>query len=301
VRTPSASAVLVALGLAVVTACSGVSSDPAVEPPPSRTYVAMGDSTASGMGIPPAAPGGGCGRSARAYPVLTAERWGLALDNRTCAGARIEDLRADGQDPDDTPGGSGTTAPSDAEPQVAAVDQQTDLVTVTVGGNDLGYLQLFGSGCADTAESAAPCRDAAEASGVDIDTLLRSITRDLRALLAEVQDRAPDALVLVVGYGSPAGKVGPCAALPLTPRDFTFARRMIERLNVALRTAVERAGATYVDTYEISRGHGVCDTDPWVNGPQTDGDGAPGHARSGYHAAVADRLDEVLSDAGWTP
>ena len=79
---------------------------------------------AAGRGAPFCA-----GRSARNYPHLVAERLGLELVDVTYSGATTAHVLADSQ-----PG---------APPQIEALDGSEDLVTITIGGNDVGYVPLL--------------------------------------------------------------------------------------------------------------------------------------------------------------
>ena len=90
---------------------------------PGDRYVALGSSIASGFGI--SVQSTDCGRSNRNYPNLVAARYRLELIDVTCGAAVIPNVV-------DTPQG---THP----PQITALTPDTKLVTVTVGGNDIGY------------------------------------------------------------------------------------------------------------------------------------------------------------------
>ena len=107
-------------------------------------YVALGSSVAAGPGIRPSADGAPfrAGRSARNYPHLVAERLGLDLVDVTYSGATTANVLTDPQ--------------NGAPPQADALDGSEDLVTVTIGGNDAGYVPLLmAAGCR---ASFAPCR-----------------------------------------------------------------------------------------------------------------------------------------------
>ena len=94
-------------------------------------YVALGSSMAAGPGIRPSADGAPfrAGRSARNYPHLVAERLGLDLVDVTYSGATTASVLTDPQ--------------NGAPPQADALDASEDLVTVTIGGNDVGYVPLL--------------------------------------------------------------------------------------------------------------------------------------------------------------
>lgn len=83
-------------------------------------HVALGDSCASGLGAGVHDPAGGqCKRSQRAYPALQAARYDeVSFAFAACAGAETTDVRTE---------------------QLGALEDGTDLVTLSVGGNDAGF------------------------------------------------------------------------------------------------------------------------------------------------------------------
>src|SRR5215218_2054364 len=93
-------------------------------------YVALGSSFASGPGIDPIIDAR-CGRSGANYAHLVAERLGYDLIDVTCGGATVDDVLSRPQALM-----TGGTVP----PQLEAVGPDAELVTITVGGNDVEYL-----------------------------------------------------------------------------------------------------------------------------------------------------------------
>ncbi len=96
--------------------------------PAGSHYVAMGSSFAAGPGLPPRAPGSPrrAGRSARNYAHLVASALGLDLHDVTYSGATTGDILG--------PSAAGQPA------QLDAVTPATRLVTITAGGNDVGFV-----------------------------------------------------------------------------------------------------------------------------------------------------------------
>ncbi len=115
-----------------ITYPSGYQGEQVVTSPSPRNYVAIGDSFSSGEGNPPFEAGteNGCHRSSSAYPRLLESSTYLNLTNfAACAGAQTIDI--DGE-------GSGD--------QLEALSQGTDIVTLTIGGNDVGFKD-FATAC----------------------------------------------------------------------------------------------------------------------------------------------------------
>jgi len=80
------------IAVAVVGLGLGLTSTPTVEATP-PSYVALGDSYASGVGTRSYdSASGECYRSPHAYPVLDAQRIGAALTSVACSGATVASL-----------------------------------------------------------------------------------------------------------------------------------------------------------------------------------------------------------------
>src|SRR5829696_4487013 len=101
---------------------------------PARSYVALGDSYTAGPFITPqdlSVPG--CLRSDANYPNLVAPHLDLpAFRDVSCSGAQTEDMTAS-QDVDPNP---------DNPPQFNALDGETRVVTLGIGGNDIGFSEI---------------------------------------------------------------------------------------------------------------------------------------------------------------
>jgi lysophospholipase L1-like esterase len=244
-----------------------------------RRYVALGDSFTSGAGLPQTTRDGAqCGRSTLSYPHLLAKAIGARLTDVSCGGATTED---------------GT------ETQLDAVTRGTDIVTVSLGGNDFSWFLGVMFGCTTIATSdptGSPCERQGTSPESDVAALPPQIGARLEALLTEVQRKAPDARVLLVGYPQPVPARGTCPALPLASGDYAFVRTQWEALDAAMREAATVAGTTFVEVLGPSEGHDICaGDDAWVNGF----DALPGVAAS-YHplaagqASVADLVELAL-------
>ena len=293
---PSARLVVVALVVAVLAGGCTEGGPPPAEPPPDRqageaaqpalSYVALGDSFTAAPGIPETDGSDGCLRSSHNYPSLVAERladdYDVELTDRSCSGAETSSL-------------AGTQAFGDSPipPQLDALDRDTDLVTLSIGGNDFGvFLRLVGGCVALSAQDpeGSPCRDAARGQGDLLADAQARIERRLVEAIEEVERRSPDAEVLVVGYPQLAPADGDCPdLLPLSSGDVPFARRVNKALTDNLARAADRTGTTYVDVWRASAGHDICADEPWVNGQQAVQGGAiPFHPLPAGQRAIAE-------------
>lgn len=289
-RAPAAA--LAAL-LCALTACTGTPAaapppgSPDAAPAPPAQYVALGDSFTAGPMVPETDLAEGCLRSDRNYPSLLADRLELDLTDVSCSGAGTAHLTA----PQPTVGETRVPA------QLAAVEPDTDLVTVGIGGNDQA---LFASlvrtclGLRGQDPTGSPCAD----SGVGRDLLdaVATVGPRVRRGLERVQRRAPDAMVVLVGYLRIAPSRGACPdRLPFADGDVAFGDRVMRALAQQLETAAGAAGAAYVDMYAASRGHDVCSDEPWVNGRRNQpGVAAAYHPTAAGMQAVADELADLL-------
>ena len=259
------------------------SSEPAR---PTLSYVALGDSFTAAPGIPETDGSDGCLRSSHNYPALVADRLGdeydVRLTDRSCSGADTSSLA-----------GEQTFGSTPLPPQLDALDRDTDLVTLSIGGNDFGvFLRLVG-GCVSLAAQdpdGSPCRDAAHDQGDLLAQTQAKIEGRLVRAIREVRRRSPDAEVLVVGYPqlAPARGGGP-DLLPLASGDLSFARHVNHALTDNLARAAERTGTTYVDVWRASEGHDIWADEPWVNGQNgVEGGAIPFHPLPAGQQGVAD-------------
>ncbi|MFI9206074.1 SGNH/GDSL hydrolase family protein [Streptomyces sp. NPDC053048] len=252
---------------ALVTAVLGAVTAPAHATAPdarsaSGKYVALGDSYAAGAGVP-ASSGGLCLRSDHNYGhVVAAALAPSAYADRTCAAAKVSAL---------------TTAQTDAGilvngPQLDAVTPDTSLVTLTIGGNnlgtsDLGFVDVVAtcSALAVTNPLGSPCRAHYK------DTLSRRLdaaATQLSAALQRLRAKAPAARVLIVGYPSvlPDDAKQCLGKMTITTGDLTYLRSVLGELNDKLTGVAAASGVTYVDTMGVTKGHDSCSSSPWIEG-----------------------------------
>jgi lysophospholipase L1-like esterase len=258
------------------------------------SYVALGDSYTAAPGIPETDGSDGCLRSSRNYPSLVADRladdYDVELDDRSCSGATTTSLA-----------GEQAFGAATLPPQLDALDRRTDLVTLSVGGNDFGvFFRLIG-GCVSLAvedPDGSPCRDAARQEGDRLARTQQRIERRLVRVIEQVERRAPHAQVLVVGYPQLAPAQGACPdLLPLASGDLPFARRLNKALTDNLARAARRTDTAYVDVWRASAGHDVCTDRPWVNGQQAVVGGAiPFHPLPAGQEAIADLVVAAVED-----
>ena len=223
-------------------------------------YVALGDSyTSSPLTGPSAGPPPGCLRSTNNYPHLVAAKIGAPLTDVSCSGATTVDFSS----PQAVDGGTNP-------PQYNGLARTTGLVTVGIGGNDIGFSEIVRN-CVSPTPTGTPCRDRYTAGGTDqLRARIAALGPTLARVLAEVHRRSPQARVLIVGYPSvlPATGPGCYPAVPYTPGDVDYLRGVLGALNAQIATRARQGRATYVDTYTPTIGHDVCQVPgvKWIEG-----------------------------------
>jgi GDSL-like Lipase/Acylhydrolase family len=212
-------------------------------------YVALGDSYTAGPLIPNQIPPYGCLKSDHNYPHLAAPGIGLELRDPSCSGAETEDM----SQPQSIELGSNP-------PQFDSLDAQTTVVSITIGGNDIGFSEIIES-CVTANPFSHPCRDKYNSGGVDqlkarIDATAPLVT----AVLQGIHSRAPIARVFVLNYAAilPESGYGCWPQMPLGFLDVPYLRATEKRLNSMLANQAAANGATLVDWYAASIGHDAC-------------------------------------------
>lgn len=284
-RARRAVAAPAAAALLALAACSG---SPSAAPPPASTptpraepapvvsgeYVALGDSYTAGPLVPETDLADGCLRSDGNYPSLLADRLDLELTDVSCSGATTADLAAP----------QSTVRAATVPAQLDALSEDTELVTVGIGGNDSGLFTALVRTCLGLrAENptGSPCADSPV--GQDLLTAAGSAGAAVRDALGQVRERAPQARVVLVGYPRITPTEGACPRrLPFADGDVAFGDRVMRTLDAQLEGAAAEADVEYLDLYDASAGHDVCSDQPWVNGAET----RPGFALA-YHPTPA--------------
>jgi lysophospholipase L1-like esterase len=244
----------------------------------SGRYVALGSSMAAGPGIRPHAPGApfGSGRSARNYAHLVAEQRNFNLVDVTFSGATTAHVLAERQ--------------RGARPQIDALDGSEDLVTLTIGGNDVGYVPLLMAATLPRPLRLLPAigalfdRDAR-------DRALDGVGDSLHAVGTAVCRRAPRARVVFVDYLTllpPHGVPAP----PLSAAQADLGRHVAARLEEATAAAAQATGCELVRAGEASRQHHGWSADPWAVGAgwPLPWRPAPFHPNAAGMRAVADLI-----------
>ncbi|MEZ5743240.1 MAG: GDSL-type esterase/lipase family protein [Sphingomonadaceae bacterium] len=186
-------------------------------------------------------------RSARAapvrlnYPTLLAEELRLTLFDATCSGATTEHILG--------PWG-------EIPAQIEMVTAETDLVTITIGGNDINYVgNIMAASCPpggkfEVAGRTFDCPKPTDPSEVDYAMLEDSLGR----IAQEVRRRAPDAKIVFVEYLRLVPETS-CANTPLSEEGAAATREIARRLALATRNAAKANSAQRSDPRHVCRPH----------------------------------------------
>jgi hypothetical protein len=274
-----------------------------------KSIVALGDSYASGPLIPVQyEQPWGCLRSSNNYAHQVASELGLALTDVTCSGASTKHMwETHGVSPEEQFAeyghDLGYTGPPGNPPQLDALRADTDVVTLQIGGNDIGFLGLAET-CARGAISGPGCGQAVKAEHPF--ERIAATAPKIAAVLDEIHVRSPHAAIYVVGY-SGIFKVGvddpSCPAMGVGKEDAIYLRSVQEGLNAMIEAVADDAAQTYssvtgyVDVYGPSAGHTACDLPllRWVEPIVPVNAAAPVHPNLGGMTAIRD----ILVDRVW--
>ncbi|MFC7549602.1 SGNH/GDSL hydrolase family protein [Plantactinospora sp. GCM10030261] len=267
-------------------------AQPASAAVPSGRYVALGDSFTAGPLIPTQTDLN-CLRSNRNYPSLVAaSARSSSFADVSCSGATTNDILY---------GGSGQLG-IQLPPQLNAVNSSTALVTVQIGGNDIGFSSII-STCAEDSLSSpfgSPCKNRYTAGGTDqlrarIDATVPKVT----TVLQSVRAAAPNARVVVLGYPAilPDSGYGCWPKVPIAYQDVPYLRGVQKSLNTMLANTTAANNATYVDVYTPSIGRDACKSKStrWVEGLIPENSAAPFHPNAAGEQGMANAVLATLN------
>ena len=220
-------------------------------------YAALGDSYSSGVGTGSYTLDSACKRGVYAYPYLwTQKHPGTALSFVACSGAKTSDLLTK---------------------QISAVTSSTTLVTMTIGGNDIGFANLIYQ-C-----TLSDCSAALDSTRANLETTLGG---PLDQVYNAVKSRAAfGAKILVLGYPRAFSSAGCFGTLGITSTERTKANALADSLDQVIATHAAADGVTYKSAITAWTGHAVCSSAPWLNGLNLFATGESYHPNRNGHSA----------------
>jgi lysophospholipase L1-like esterase len=253
---------------------------------PSWVYTAMGDSYSSGVGNPPYDVGtdGGCQRSQQAFGRQFAQQQAsigdAGIQHIACSGATVNNLLASG------------TGQNGEQPQISQMYSGSKLVTVTIGGNDIGFAGVL-TNCLlnplTTCESAYNTDNAS-----NLYTKIDKLEPQLVDAYEAMKSAAPNAKVVAVTY--PILFTPGVACVGLSVPDVNFLNNVGFYLDNAIISAAQAAGINALDERYAFLGHQLCapSNSSWVISPTgtsvTD-------ASSSFHPSLLGH-EQIAADLG---
>ena len=267
-------------------------ASPATAAAPSGGYVALGDSYTSGPLIPTQVDPN-CTRSNKDYPSLVSRAIGSSsFTDVSCGGATTTDMASAGS------GELGAAVP----PQLNALKPTTALVTLGIGGNDIGFSGIIETCAEDSLHNplGSPCKDEFDSGGVDqLLARIYATAPKVATVLQQIHAFSPNALVVVVGYPDilPTSGVGCWPAVPISWGDVPYMRSVELNLNAMLASTAAANGASYVDTYTPTIGHDACKSKAtrWVEGLVPASSAAPFHPNALGEQGMANAVTAALN------
>ncbi len=209
----------------------------AAGPAAAATYAALGDSYSSGVGTASYTLDSACKRGVYAYPYLWAQAHpGASLSFVACSGAKTSDLLAN---------------------QLGAVTGAT-LVSMTIGGNDIGFANLIYQ-C-----TLSNCSTALDTTRANLET---TVGPALDRVYSSVRSHAAfGAKIVVLGYPRVFSGSSCFGTLGISSTEQSKANDLADALDHVIATHAAAANVTYVSSIARFTGHAVCSSTPWING-----------------------------------
>ncbi|MBR7827665.1 SGNH/GDSL hydrolase family protein [Actinospica sp. MGRD01-02] len=207
----------------------------------SASYVALGDSYSSGVGAGSyTSSSGSCDRSTNAYPYL----WDSAnaptsFTDNACSGATTSTVESS---------------------QLSGLSSSTTLVSITVGGNDVGFSTVM-EDC--ILEGTSACESAVSSAETEAEN---DLPAKLDTLYSDIKADAPNAHVVVIGYPEfyDLAESGTCAGLSYDSRSAINGGA--DTLDSVISTeAAKYSDFSYVDIRSYFSGHEICDSSAWLH------------------------------------
>lgn len=234
-----------------LTAAVALATPSGATPISGGVYVALGDSYSAGPLIPPISDPLTCVRSKANYPSLLAKSQQVTtFRDVTCSSATTQNFAQPQK---------GAIAGT-AAPQYNALSADTTLVTVGIGGNDVGLV-----GLAESCINVAPppvgksCAAKYTAGGVDqYSQKIQAFAPTYGTVIEKIRSLAPNARIVMVSYPTAIRNGGCFPVQPVLGPDATYIQAKIDELNSVMSQQSAAHGATYVNLRPSTVGHDAC-------------------------------------------
>jgi lysophospholipase L1-like esterase len=203
-------------------------------------YVALGDSYSSGTGTRDYSLDSTCQRGPYAYPALIqADRPNTNLTFVACSGAKTTDVLNN---------------------QVQYLNSSTNIVTITIGGNDAGFSSVI-------TQCALPWPWSCDSNITNAQNYIRNtLPGALNNVYSQIKTRAPNATVVVLGYPRLFMGVDCNAGTFFSTDEMTKLNATADLLASVESARAAAYGFTFKDAIPAFTGHAVCSSSEWLNG-----------------------------------
>ena len=227
------------IAVGVAGACSALIVTAPAAHAAAANYVALGDSYSAGLGAGSyIAASGACKRSTNAYSALWAAAHSPASYlSVACSGATTVDV---------------------VNTQVAALSATTSLVSLTIGGNDVGFSTVM-TNC--VLSSTSTCLS--QVNGAE--NLARTVLPgELDTAYNAIRAHAPNARVVVLDYPR-LYHVGVWYCIGISDTARAKINEGADVLDGVVKDAAARHGFAFADVVPAFTGHEICDSSSWLH------------------------------------
>jgi len=227
-------------GVALLGAVAGVLAAAPAQAAAPVAYVALGDSYSAGVGAAGyQASSGICSRRPRSYTALWAgSRTVASFTSVACGGATTTDVLNN---------------------QLGALNGNTTMVTITIGGNDAGFVEVVTTCLLGSDGACAFAVNTAKAYATSV------LPGKLDHTYQAIRSRAPHAHVIVLGYPRLFEQTATCGLFGMDLAKRRTLDGAADTLAGVIAARAAAAGFTFVDVRGIFAGHGICAGQPWLN------------------------------------
>jgi len=224
----------------LVPAVVAVAALAAAAPAVADNYVALGDSYSSGTGTRSYTLNSGCQRGIYAYPYLVAQaRANTSLNFVACSGATTTDVMNN---------------------QISSVVSSTNIVTITIGGNDAGFSSVV-------TKCALPLVSCNGEITTAQSFIANTLPGRLNTVFNAIKTRAAaNAKVVVLGYPRLFQGEDCNAGTFFSTDEMTKLNQTADQLKNVEAARAAAYGFTFKDAIPSFTGHAVCSSTEWLNG-----------------------------------
>ena len=245
-----------------------------------KSYLALGDSIAAGVGLATDSDSSACNRTDESYPQQVTNILNLRLTNLACSGATLA---------------AGITGPQEVNklllpPQLDRLfaEKHPDLISLTVGANDADWTTVIAACYVSVCGSEADKAVAQAKLAVMANSLSAALSR-IGVQYSLNHDGTNRPSIVVTGYHQvvPVTPISDCADLAgIDSNEQGYIRQLQSDLSNTIKSVVSRYSFAQFVSVDFS-GHELCTKDPWVQGRL---DKQPYHPTAAGQTAYAEQM-----------